>query len=275
MNHTQTPKPFLFLLIHHNKQSFQPSYHTVDNLLLQLNQQNYKNHKGSLQITFSQNSHKVTTTTPINQISSTGNILIPIPPLTLNAQQSAEFAIALVDTQKPINLRFQRDSKKLINERLHILEGSTIKKRSGHLAFRPQYLATARELTGLPLFIWLTLLSGITVAIAILWYLQKNTHPIKLTLPHLSRTDLITASIVTIYSGLFIWLHLLPTTNLPTNADMTKNTLYLQTTAQTIRNSSVPYWHHTTCGGQPLLGNPETSVLSLGTPLALLFGSVN
>ena len=256
------------------KQSFHPANRTINSLLLQLNQENYENNTGSLQVTITQNNNQTTTATPLNQTSRNGSLLIPITPFTLNPDNQAEFTISLINSNSPIGLKFQRDSKKLINEQLTILESVVTKKRSGHLSFRLQYLVTPRNLTGLTLPIWLVLILAAPSAIAVLWYFQRKTYNKKTKLTLLSRNELLLLFFIALYSSLFIWLHLLPAKNLPVNADMTKDMLYLQTSANSIKEKTIPYWHHATCSGQPLLGNAETSTLSLGTPLALIFGSV-
>ena len=54
--------------------------------------------------------------------------------------------------------------------------------------------------------------------------------------------------------------------------DFIKDTIYLQTTTESLQQGQLPYWQHVTCGGQPILGNPETNVISLGTLVSLITG---
>jgi|GEM_PF-3063119 hypothetical protein len=255
------------------QQSFKLGLHTVAGLLLELKEKDYSNYSGSIRVTVSQEEKQTTSITPLSQTTPTGHLLVSFPAIKTNSTKPVSFVVTLVESEQSVGLKFQPDSKKFTDGELLIIEGAVTKKRSGHIAFSPQYLASARELTNLALLPWLALLGMIVIAIASYKYLQKKIHT-KKKIFHLSRRDVVLALVIATVAGAFVWLHLLPANSLPTNGDMTKDMLYLQTISQTVINGDVPFWHHATCGGQPLFGNPETSVLSAGTPLALLFGPV-
>jgi len=254
------------------QQSFLSEYQYLSGFVIVLAPDNYAARRDQLNITISQNDNQVTYTTPLNLTTPTGLLHISLPPHKVSPSQPVILALSLPNSDQTIGLRYQPDSRKLPGGQLQVIEQQAAKNRQGHLAFRPQYQTTPRELADLALSSWLTLVAASLLAIILLKTLSKKQPPSTKIKP--TRNAYIIPLVIILFTGLFIWLHFLPANHLPTNGDTTKDTIYLQSIASTIATGQIPHWLHATCGGQPLLGNPETGVLGLGTPLAVLFGAV-
>lgn len=70
--------------------------------------------------------------------------------------------------------------------------------------------------------------------------------------------------------GLFLFSH---ASWWSTNRDYIKDVIYLHSGAQALQAGALPVWEMNMCGGQPLLGNPESNTISLGTLIAYVAGA--
>lgn len=205
----------------------------------------------------------------------TGDIFIPFQDVRQAGNSVADITITTRETSQRAYLRYQIDSTKYRDGKLTRIfhNPATEKDIQGNVAFTIKYRPTAIEVTPIP---WLILISGIVVAAAMqfLWFFRK-TRSDSFVL-RWTRADALSVLFVAGVVGLVYGIFWLSTFNqILLAGDMTKDILYLESAKQAIMSFQVPYWHHLTCGGQPLLGNIESNTQNLiMIPLTLLFSAI-
>lgn len=253
------------------EQTFIPEFSTISGLLLLV--QPPIPPDGRLIVDLQQGDARQSSVIQLTDMLATGESFAQIAPLRVTKRELVVMRVSIENTPTAAGLLYEIDATKYPDgelSRVSPIDGSR-KSKAGDLAFRVRYQSSALERMRVPLVL------ALAVAVMVVggWYGLLH-------LPHQSvksplwwrRADTWIVVVFSILIGGFFLLHFgLARLSHPTaQGDEMKNLLYLHSTVEALRSGLLPYWHHLTCGGQPLMGNPEANTVGLGPLLGLLFG---
>ena len=244
--------------------------------------------EGTLNLTIFTKSGNYTSNLPITDMSPDGlAIFIFSPAIPARIDQPGTIRISATNTSSRLFLTYQIDATKYPEGQLYYSPNPT---KVGDLAWQIRYQRPALSTSLIQwLYIIILILAGLASAL-ILIYISRSPHttdssvtrePSHLASSHLSSPHqtspiplawrkslvpcLLTFSVFLFYSFLLIrpgtWIG---------PSDFSKELSYVTASAEALRSFSWPVWSHYTCGGMSLLGNPESTTLSLSTLLALI-----
>jgi len=253
-------------------QSFPAEFRYVKGILLDIAE---PAPDSQIQVTARSGQGEQSSSSSLSHALNTGQLYIQFShPLLVGQNQPVELTVSHLSGPNT-NLRFQINDRPYPNGELTRLnhDTNTVQPHSGNIAFRVQYLATYAEQTKIttPAYVMLSLIAFFA------WLLYLHFQSTTLPFPSLKwqiKDTLISAALFIILSGLVLFQFIPGLTDLPVMHDFTKDILYLDSATKAYTSGHLPYWHHSTCGGQPLLGNPETNIISLSTFLAPFTGPV-
>lgn len=239
-------------------QTFSLEHSLVDTVVVWLDP-GFNHSQGNLHLYLAQGDQSSETVLPVAAVPTSGTAVFSLPrPLRGVAGEAGTLTITLHDTAQPLRLFFQIDGS--------IYSGGELGQRTGDLGFQVRYQNAA---LGEAWYHWLVaavlVIAGIVASVAVHQTLKPTVALV--TPPTLE-------IVITLALGLGVALFFAALLVQPGTwigpGDFVKDVAYLQASAHSVSHGAWPVWSHVTCGGLPLLGNPESNALSLGTLLALL-----
>lgn len=223
---------------------------------------------GKLRVTLETPSGAHTTDRPLADAGADGALVVPLAPGHIQGPTGTPAAFSLLfqgEQRERLALAYEIDSTRTPDGALR-LDG---RERQGDLAFRFRYRQPAlgsRARQALAAF----LLFGAGVLVSRFLRVSQGDRARAPSGSSLVRNDLLTATLSCVVAATFYGIFLLRPGQWLGPDDFTKDVTYLAEGAAALRAGAWPEWAHVRCGGMAFLGNPESSVLSLGTLLAVV-----
>lgn len=240
------------------EQTFTWEYPALDVILLWIDPGSRHN-QGQLTLRVTAEPEERQVTVALASIPDSGTVVFPLPrPLRAPLNKTGQLRLQLHGTTQPVHLRYQVDGSKY--------RDGELQQRAGDLGFQLRYQRSALgSTTRHALAAAGLLLTGAVVSWVLRVVVQQGLPDGR----RLRREAAIAVGLglaVAIFYGVFLlrpgeWLG---------PGDFVKDVAYLKASADALRQGTWPVWSHLTCGGLPLLANPESSSLSLGTVLGLI-----
>jgi len=230
--------------------------------------------EGELLVQFRQDNRFEDFIVPLSDVTQAGEVFVPFSPVRVGEGGQVTVQIAARGMPEPLGLLYQIDATKF--EDGELFQTSDIdgvrSDKPGDLAFRVRYQSSVMERAHIPLLLVLLGLVGAVVG----WYVLVFLSDARLDIFHLRWRRVDTWSVIglsVVIGGFFLFNFGVVSFDHPSaQGDEMKNLMYLDSTVNSVRSGSLPYWHHVTCGGQPLIGNPEANVFGAGPLFATFFG---
>jgi hypothetical protein len=214
-------------------------------------------------------------TAKFSSATSRGDLFVPIPPTKVDVGSSVELKITTVNTNEKTFLRYEIDSykyKKGKLTRLFPLLG-TEKEIKGTISFRIQYQQRAIASVNLHI-IPLTIITLLLAVLQLFFWRNNTTTQKQPYIENWNKQDRhFLLIILIVVGGVFGSFWVASHNKVLEAGDTSKDILYIESARLALLNFRIPYWHHFTCGGQPLLGNIESNTESIAIPISLVFGS--
>lgn len=242
-------------------QTFLFEYPRLDGMRLMVDMSQDLPRVGTIQVEVTASGKTQRSEVPVSAVDEEGNVFVAFTHVGRAAVESKGIlSLSLTDTKDPVFFRYQIDSTIYEDGEM----AHSTRPVQGDLAFAIHYQRPALG-TWWYQVAYALLIVGASFVVALglrhPWWVRSM----------LGRRDLLWAAVVGVlvfgwYAGWLVrggvWLG---------PGDFVKDVSYLTASADALRNGTWPVWSHLTCGGMPLLGNPESSALSLGTVLAMVF----
>lgn len=255
------------------EQTFAPEFSHIGGLLLFIKPPIQD--EGRLLIDLQQGDDHQVATVQLAQIPVTGEVFVPLRAFRVSKHELVSARVSIVETSQVVELLYQIDATKYPEGELFRVAtmNGTRKSKAGDLAFRVDYQSSVLERMRMPVTLALI---GTVLSVGG-WYGLRRLAPEMGALFHLrwQRRDTWFVIALSVLVGGFFLYHFDPThLSQPTaQGDEAKNLLYLNSTIVALKAGVLPQWHHLTCGGQPLMGNPEANTFGAGPFLGLLVGA--
>ncbi|MBI3255625.1 MAG: hypothetical protein HYZ63_01515 [Candidatus Andersenbacteria bacterium] len=213
----------------------------------------------ALEITVLYDGQRQVVAVPLTYALSDGLLVARLPaPIGGKIGRSATLELRLQGSATPLNVQFQIDSVKYTDGEM----SHSARSVKGDLAFQIHY---ERYALGTLWKHWLYASFLLAAGMVVAWVVRR---PTPFSWP-LSRQDAwvaaaVAAVVVCFYGA---WLLFWPGAWIGPG-DFVKDVAYIAASSQALRSAAWPAWSHATCGGMPLLGNPEGNTLSLATLFA-------
>lgn len=215
---------------------------------------------GTVKVTVTTPRASRTAEVPLHEMDQAGNLFVALAPEVQAAVGTkGALSLSLVDTPGPVFFRYQIDSTKYADgEMTH--SGRAVQ---GDLAFALHYLRPALGVWWRQI-VYALLIVGASLVVA--WGLRYPWWKGGM----FARRDYMWAALfgVTVFAWYAGWLVRGGVWLGP--GDFVKDVSYLQSSVAALSAGAWPTWSHLTCGGMPLLGNPESNALSAGMLLAMV-----
>jgi hypothetical protein len=253
--HTANPTKSLLVTTQHPlEQQFKPEHGVLTQIAVWLVPDQELPTTGGLLLEVTTGNTKKAAVTAFADVQADGLAVFSFSPaLSIDAHTTAAFRLLLQDTTSPIKIGYQNDGTKYPD--------GSVTGAAGDSAFQVHYNVPALPQT----WFWVGLL--LAAAGWIVW--QYRFSPTTAPPVFYTRRDWIGASAIGIAITLFFDAYLVfPSGLWNAPGDFVKDVAYIQASHQAFTHLSWPTWSQLTCGGLPLLGNPESNALSLGSVLA-------
>lgn len=242
-------------------QTFLFEYPRLDGIRLMVDVSSGLPQVGTIQVEVAGDGNAQRGEVPVSAVDEEGNIFVSFASVGRAAVGSqGTLSLSLAGTQDPVFLRYQIDASKYPDGEL----AHSARPVQGDLAFAAHYQRPALG-TWLYQAVYAVLIVGASVIVA--WGLR---HPWWVG-GMFTRRDMAWAAMLGLLAFGWYAAWLVRSGVWLGPGDFVKDVSYLTASADALRRSTWPVWSHLTCGGMPLLGNPESNVLSLGTLLGLVF----
>lgn len=254
------------------EQTFRLEEDRLDTLLLWIDRGQPVPQTGALAIVVRVQKDRRSVTVPFTDVLPSGTIVVPLTPVLRGSGGTmGSINVSLVGTSTPVFLSYQ------IGETIYPdgdLRHSTRRTAKGDLAFRVRYADAPFGHRGYAFGIAAaTLAAGAITAWALRCPRAAPAPP--WTGPHAAeaprgKRDLRIAALLGLAVAVFYAIFLLRPGMWIGPDDFTKDVTYLTEGAAALRAGAWPEWAHARCGGLPLVGNPESNILGLGTLFATI-----
>jgi|GEM_PF-2234973 hypothetical protein len=250
---------------HSVEQTFLFENESLDYVVLWLDTSEPLPEEGSIHLSVSASTGSTSALVPFKNIPPSGTAIFPLDsPLLSPPDKIGSFSLSLSNSKQRVHLKYQIDSTKY--EGGALVYHPNLRKK-GDLAFQFRYQRPALFYKPLQITYALAIfLAGLIISIAIKPAGKKMQH---LTRANIFKRALIPILLFFIVAAFYGFILVKPGTWVGPS-DFTKELSYVVSSFEAFKSFSWPIWSHYTCGGMPLLGNPESATLSLSTLLAVV-----
>lgn len=244
-------------------QSFAPIHSSLDAIAVWLDPAAGWPREGNLLIELEAGGRTSAATATLANIPESGLAVFQFPrPIRSPQGSEARLFVSLDRSDQRVALRYQIDATKYTEGALLHFDP----RKQGDLAFQIRYRRPALGSRARQLGYATTIAAaGVVLAAAL-----RQSQPHRILTDQKSRADTQLAFILGGVTALFYLAFFWQPGWWVGPSDFVKDTSYITASAAAVRQSTWPVWSHLTCGGMPLLGNPEGNTFSLATLLALL-----
>lgn len=250
------------------EQTFVFTHDKLDRVVIWLDTSKPLPKKGSIRIDVKTVSSAASATLPLVNIPPGGTTIFPLdPPLPAAANNEASFSLKLTGPKQRVHLKYQIDATKY--EAGKLVYHPNLRKK-GDLAFQLRYQRPALFYRSLQIaYPLLIFIAGIFVSLMIK---PSTAKPKQLTRINKGKKvkNLLPPALLFLIITSFYGLILIKPGTWVGPSDFSKELSYVISSSEAFKSLSWPIWSHYTCGGMPLLGNPEGTALSLSTLLAII-----
>lgn len=238
------------------RQTFGLEYPRVDAVALWVAPGQHFPSGAQLEVAVSESEDRQVVAASLDTVLSDGLLIAKLAePIEGGVGETATIEVALLGSLQSINVQFQIDETKYPEGEMSYSRQSV----KGDIAFQVYY---SRYALGAAwkhyLFAALVVVTGFFVAVV----LRRSKH----VALQVSRQDVWVAIAVGAgFVAFYAWWLLFWPGVWAGPGDFTKDVSYIMASQQAVSASAWPTWSHLMCGGMPLLGNPESNTLSLGT----------
>lgn len=195
----------------------------------------------------------------LSDIPGSGIAAFVLPePLRMGPGRAGSFQLLLTETNQPVYLFFQIDST--------LYRGGELTGRAGDLGFQMRYLRPPLGARWYHIGAGVLLIIAGSVVASVLRATLRQPRRITRTQRHDTVIAIVAGGVTLSWYALLLvhsgtWI---------SPGDFVKDVAYVQASVAAVQQQAWPIWSHLTCGGLPLLANPESNTLSLATLMGLV-----